>query len=228
MSESNRCFYSHAGSNPFEGSTLTMDGFLNALAAVGLIKYPREGPPRALRRLVDEFLLPYATLLGGHSAAAARAAAPQGVLVTQGSTVAQVRDFVISSGNAEALSSIFTSYSTPHNQHGDRIDSKHFLELCRDAKLFDDVDEPIGGGPGAGGAAGLGVDEAGSIYMGAAKHDDGSAGCGGAGSAMWLYPDVFLHVLTELADCKFPHQEPYNAAVRLIVGYVLPYADRLQ
>ena len=49
--------------------------------------------------------------------------------------------------------------------------------------------------------------------------DDASSG--------WLTSKKFLEVLVELAAVKFPQQDPYTGAVRLIVGHVLPFAERL-
>ena len=43
----------------------------------------------------------------------------------------------------------------------------------------------------------------------------------------WLTADNFLATLVELATIKFPNQDAYTAAVRLVVGHVLPFAERL-
>ena len=199
--QASTAFQAHAGGTRQDTSCLSLDGFIQALAAISLVKYPSEQPRDAARRLLQEYLLPYCKLIGGHSTAAASAAERGGEVV-----VGRVRDFVISSGNAEELASIFTAYSTPQPSTGDTISAERFLRLCHDAHLmaenttdaftFEDVQR---------------------VFIAGAVRDETS----------WLRSDQFLPALVELAKAKFPTQDPYTAAVRLIVGFVLPFAQRV-
>jgi len=197
-----RVYYTHTGVGASKG--LSMEGFLNALASVSLVKYPSEkSPSRALQMLVDHFLIPYGRLLGGHTAKAANAAGRMG---TDPVVVSRVRNFIIGSGNAEDLSAIFTAYSSP-SKYGDRLDSRMFLRLCRESRIVDED-----------GSDGLTFDAVQNVFM-------TEANLGNPTDAGWLRPDQFISAIISLAVVKFDTHDGYTAAVRLITGFVLPFAD---
>jgi len=204
---SNPIFYTCAGGNPQAKQDLALEGFLTALAQLALLKYPyEEDPSRSLQHLIEDHILAYGTILGGHAAAASNASSAQKGAGLDPVALKRVETFIAASGYDEDLDAIFRCYAGASAGAGGTIDSRLFHRLCHDSRVTEEegaTDEQVQ-----------------RIYMAGLSSKFASNRDG------WLSRERFLPLLVKLAMAMFSKQDQYTAAVRLIVSHILPFAER--